>query len=93
MAFLEMRGITKLYPENNVLANDAVDFQVEANEIHAIIGENGAGKSTLMKILYGLERADRGTILLEGKPVHIGSPLEATRLGIGMVHQHFRLIP
>jgi simple sugar transport system ATP-binding protein len=93
MAFLEMRGITKLYPENNVLANDAVDFEVEKNEIHAVVGENGAGKTTLMKILYGLERADRGTISLEGKPVHIGSPLEATRLGIGMVHQHFRLIP
>ncbi len=93
MAFLQMRGITKLYPENNVLANDAVDFEVEKNEIHAVVGENGAGKSTLMKILYGLEHADRGTILLDGRPVHIGSPLEANRLGIGMVHQHFRLIP
>jgi simple sugar transport system ATP-binding protein len=93
MAFLQMRGITKLYPENNVLANDAVDFEVEKNEIHAVVGENGAGKSTLMKILYGLERADRGAILLEGRPVRIASPLEASRLGIGMVHQHFRLIP
>jgi ABC-type uncharacterized transport system ATPase subunit len=93
MAFLEMRDITKLYPENNVLANDAVDFEVQRNEIHAVVGENGAGKSTLMKILYGLERPDRGTILLEGRVVHIASPLDANRLGIGMVHQHFRLIP
>src|SRR3972149_6601733 len=93
MAYLRMRGITKLYPENNVLANAEVDFEVHQNEIHALVGENGAGKSTLMKILYGLERADRGVIELEDRPVHIGSPLEASRLGIGMVHQHFRLIP
>jgi simple sugar transport system ATP-binding protein len=82
-----------MYPENNVLANAEVDFEVRRNEIHALVGENGAGKSTLMKILYGLERPDRGGIELEGRPVHIGSPLEAGRLGIGMVHQHFRLIP
>ncbi|OHD76303.1 MAG: hypothetical protein A2V99_18330 [Spirochaetes bacterium RBG_16_67_19] len=93
MAYLRMRGITKMYPENNVLANAEVDFEVRRNEIHALVGENGAGKSTLMKILYGLERPDRGGIELEGRPVHIGSPLEAGRLGIGMVHQHFRLIP
>ncbi len=59
MAYLRMRGITKLYPENNVLANAEVDFEVRRNEIHALVGENGAGKTTLMKILYGLERADR----------------------------------
>jgi ABC-type uncharacterized transport system ATPase subunit len=93
MAYLRMRGITKLYPENNVLANSEVDFEVRRNEIHALVGENGAGKTTLMKILYGLERADRGAIELEDRPVHIGSPLDANRLGIGMVHQHFRLIP
>jgi simple sugar transport system ATP-binding protein len=93
MAYLRMRGITKLYPENNVLANAEVDFEVHQNEIHAVVGENGAGKSTLMKILYGLERADRGTIELQDRPVHIASPLDANRLGIGMVHQHFRLIP
>ena len=93
MAYLRMRGITKLYPENNVLANADVDFEVRRNEIHALVGENGAGKTTLMKILYGLERADRGYIELEDRPVHISSPLAANRLGIGMVHQHFRLIP
>jgi len=93
MAYLRMRGITKLYPENNVLANDSVDFEVQRNEIHALVGENGAGKSTLMKILYGLERPDRGSIELAGRAVRIASPLEANRLGIGMVHQHFRLIP
>jgi ABC-type uncharacterized transport system ATPase subunit len=93
MYYLRMRGITKLYPENNVLANSEVDLEVHQNEIHALVGENGAGKSTLMKILYGLERADGGSIELEDRPVHIGSPLDARRLGIGMVHQHFRLIP
>jgi ABC-type uncharacterized transport system ATPase subunit len=93
MVYLRMRGITKLYPENNVLANAEVDLEVHQNEIHALVGENGAGKSTLMKILYGLERADRGSIELQGRPVHIASPLDANRLGIGLVHQHFRLIP
>ncbi len=93
MAYLRMRGISKLYPDNNVLANAEVDLEVRRNEIHALVGENGAGKTTLMKILYGLERADRGSIELEDRPVRIGSPLEANRLGIGMVHQHFRLIP
>jgi len=88
-----MRGITKLYPENNVLANNNVDFEVRENEIHAVVGENGAGKTTLMKILYGLEQPDSGRILLQGREVQIHSPLEANRLGIGMVHQHFRLIP
>jgi len=91
--YLQMRGITKLYPENNVLANNNVDFEVRENEIHAVVGENGAGKTTLMKILYGLEQPDSGRILLQGREVQIHSPLEANRLGIGMVHQHFRLIP
>jgi ABC-type uncharacterized transport system ATPase subunit len=91
--YLQMRGITKTYPENDVLANDEVDFEVRENEIHAVVGENGAGKTTLMKILYGLEQPDSGRILLKGEEVRIHSPLDANRLGIGMVHQHFRLIP
>jgi ABC-type uncharacterized transport system ATPase subunit len=92
MPYLEMRGVSKLYP-NDLLANDAIDFSVEKNEIHAIVGENGAGKTTLMKILYGLEQPDAGSIMLGGNPVTIRSPLDASRLGIGMVHQHFKLIP
>ncbi len=91
--YLQMRGITKLYPENNVLANSNVDLDVRDNEIHAVVGENGAGKTTLMKILYGLEQPDSGRILLQQREVQIKSPLDANRLGIGMVHQHFRLIP
>jgi ABC-type uncharacterized transport system ATPase subunit len=91
--YLQMRGITKTYPENDVLANNDVDFEVRENEIHAVVGENGAGKTTLMKILYGLEQPDSGRILLKGEEVRIHSPLDANRLGIGMVHQHFRLIP
>jgi len=93
MPYLDMQGITRLYPENGVLANDHVDFSVERNEIHAVVGENGAGKTTLMKILYGLERPDEGRILLDGREADLHSPLDAHRLGIGMVHQHFRLIP
>ncbi len=92
MPYLEMKGITKLYP-NDVLANNDVNFQLEKNEIHAVVGENGAGKTTLMKILYGLEQPDSGTILLNGKEVVIHNPLHANKLGIGMVHQHFKLIP
>ena len=92
-SYLQMRGITKTYPENDVLANNRVDFEVRENEIHAVVGENGAGKTTLMKILYGLEQPDSGRILLRGEEVRIHSPLDANRLGIGMVHQHFRLIP
>jgi len=88
-----MRGITKIYPENDVLANNRVDFEVRENEIHAVVGENGAGKTTLMKILYGLEQPDSGRIFLKGEEVRIHSPLDANRLGIGMVHQAFRLIP
>ena len=91
-SYLQMRGITKLYPENDVLANNRVDFEVRENEIHAVVGENGAGKTTLMKILCGLEQPDSGQIFLKGEEVRIHSPLDANRLGIGMVHQHFRLI-
>jgi len=88
---LEMRGITKRFP--GVLANDHVDFALERGEIHCLLGENGAGKSTLMNILYGLYRPDEGHIFLNGHEVHIGAPTDAIRLGIGMVHQHFMLIP
>jgi simple sugar transport system ATP-binding protein len=88
---LELRGITKQFP--GVLANDHIDFDLRRGEVHALLGENGAGKSTLMSILYGLYTADSGEILMNGKPVAISSPKDAIELGIGMVHQHFMLIP
>jgi general nucleoside transport system ATP-binding protein len=88
---LELRGITKQFP--GVLANDHIDFDLRRGEVHALLGENGAGKSTLMSILYGLYSADSGEILMNGKPVTISSPKHAIELGIGMVHQHFMLIP
>jgi ABC-type uncharacterized transport system ATPase subunit len=84
-------GITKQFP--GVLANDDVDLIVEEGEIRAIVGENGAGKTTLMRILYGLEAADSGTIRVKGNPVSIPSARAAIALGIGMVHQHFKLVP
>ena len=89
---LEARGITKRYP-NGVLANDHVNLRVRKGEIHALVGENGAGKTTLMKALYGLEQPDSGQILLDGQPTTIPNPDAAIRHGIGMVHQHFMLIP
>jgi len=88
---LELRGITKQFP--GVLANDHIDFDLRRGEVHALLGENGAGKSTLMSILYGLYTADSGEIRMNGKPVTISSPKHAIELGIGMVHQHFMLIP
>ncbi len=88
---LEMRGITKRFP--GVLANDHVSFDVRAGEVHTLLGENGAGKSTLMKILFGLYRADEGEILFNGKPLQISSPSAAIAAGIGMIHQHFMLVP
>jgi ABC-type uncharacterized transport system ATPase subunit len=88
---LELRGITKRFPD--VLANDAVDFDLRRREIHALLGENGAGKSTLMNVVYGLYTPDAGEILVRGKPVTIDSPSTAIAHGIGMVHQHFMLIP
>ncbi len=88
---VELRGITKRFP--GVLANDNVDLDVCAGEIHALLGENGAGKSTLMRILYGLYQADAGEMLLNGQPVKIKSPTDALRQGIGMIHQHFQLVP
>ena len=90
-SFLEMRGIVKKFP--GVIANDHVDLNVEKGEIHGLLGENGAGKSTLMKILYGLYRKDEGEIFLGGKPIELESPQHAIDAGIGMVHQHFMLIP
>jgi general nucleoside transport system ATP-binding protein len=88
---LELRGVTKRFP--GVLANDHVDLDLRRGEIHALLGENGAGKSTLMNILYGLYRPDEGEILLEGSRVSFSSAKEAIGAGIGMVHQHFMLIP
>ena len=88
---LELRGITKRFP--GVVANDHVDFDLRAGEVHALLGENGAGKSTLMNILYGLYKPDEGEVVLKGKPVVFGSAKDAIDRGIGMVHQHFMLIP
>jgi general nucleoside transport system ATP-binding protein len=88
---LELRGITKRFP--GVLANDNVNFDLRPGEVHALLGENGAGKSTLMNILYGLYTPDEGQILLHGKPIDLGSTKAAIEHGIGMVHQHFMLIP
>jgi ABC-type uncharacterized transport system ATPase subunit len=88
---VEMRGIVKRFP--GVLANDHVDFEVRAGEIHALLGENGAGKSTLMNVLAGLYRQDAGAVIVNGRPVLFASPRDAIRAGIGMVHQHFMLVP
>jgi simple sugar transport system ATP-binding protein len=88
-AAIELVGITKRFP--GVVANDNVNLRVEPGEIHAICGENGAGKSTLMKILYGMQPADEGTMHIHGKEVSFSSPTEAIEAGIGMVHQHFML--
>ena len=88
---LEMKGITKRFP--GVVANDDVDFDLLEGEIHALLGENGAGKSTLMKILFGLYQPEQGEIFLNGAPLKITSPASAIEAGIGMIHQHFMLVP
>lgn len=90
---LEMRGITKFFPSSNVLASNNVDFEVQSGEIHALVGENGAGKTTLMNILYGLVPQDSGEVFVAGSAVKITHPDDAIRNGIGMVHQHFKLVP
>jgi simple sugar transport system ATP-binding protein len=88
---LELRGITKRFPA--VLANDHIDFDLRRGEVHALLGENGAGKTTLMNVLYGLSQPDEGQILVRGEPARFHSAKEAISRGIGMVHQHFMLIP
>ncbi len=90
-AQVELRGITKRF--NGVVANNGVDFLALAGETHALVGENGAGKTTLMNILYGLVEPDSGEILIRNRPVAIRNPQDSIRLGIGMVHQHFMLVP
>ncbi|AAM23741.1 simple sugar transport system ATP-binding protein [Caldanaerobacter subterraneus subsp. tengcongensis MB4] len=90
-AILEVRNITKRFPK--VVANDNVNLTVERGEIHAILGENGAGKSTLMNIIYGLYKPDSGQLIFDGEELNLSGPHEAIEKGIGMVHQHFMLIP
>lgn len=87
---IQMKGITKIFPNN--IANDNITFDVKAGEIHALLGENGAGKSTLMNILTGLYQPDAGEIYMHGKKVHFASPKDAINSGIGMIHQHFKLV-
>jgi len=91
MAVLELRGITKSFP--GVLANDNINLSLEKGEIHALLGENGAGKTTLMNILYGLYKPDKGEILINDQVVNIQGPNDAIAQGVGMVHQHFMLVP
>jgi general nucleoside transport system ATP-binding protein len=88
---LELRGITKRY--GLLAANDGISLSVAPGQVHALLGENGAGKTTLMNVLYGLTQPDEGEILIDGKPAKFGSPREAIAAGIGMVHQHFMLVP
>ena len=88
---LKLQGVTKAFP--GVLANDHIDLSLAEGEVHALLGENGAGKTTLMNILYGLYTPDEGRIVIRGQEVHIHSPSDAIAYGIGMVHQHFMLVP
>ena len=92
MPLIEAVNVGKVYP-GGVVANDGVNLSVEKGEVHAVVGENGAGKSTLMKILFGIEQPTAGEILLEGKPVSFTNPREAIDAGVGMVFQHFSLVP
>lgn len=89
--YVKMEGVVKRFP--GVLANDRVDFDLRYGEIHALLGENGAGKSTLMNVLAGLYQPEAGTIMVKGRAVNFSSPRDAIRTGIGMVHQHFMLVP
>jgi ABC-type uncharacterized transport system ATPase subunit len=88
---VEMRGIVKRFP--GVVANDGITFEVRRGDIHALLGENGAGKSTLMNILFGIHHPDEGEILVNGQPIQFHGPRDAVNAGLGMVHQHFMLIP
>ena len=88
---VELRGITKRFP--GVVANEDVTLTFEPGQIHALLGENGAGKSTLVNVLFGLYRPDEGEVLLDGEPVRFRGPADAIAAGIGMVHQHFKLVP
>jgi general nucleoside transport system ATP-binding protein len=88
---IEVRDIVKRFP--GVIANDHINFEVHAGEVHALLGENGAGKTTLMRVLYGLYQPDEGQILIDEQPVTIHSPADSIRLGLGMIHQHFMLVP
>src|SRR3954452_18976027 len=88
---LQARGITKRFP--GVVANRDVNLDLKPGEIHALLGENGAGKSTLMNVLYGLYRAEEGQLYVKGREVHFTGPSDAIASGVGMVHQHFMLIP
>lgn len=88
--YVELRDITKTF--GSVKANDHINFSIRQGEIHALLGENGSGKSTLMNILSGIYTPDSGEILLDGKPIVFHSPADSIRAGIGMVHQHFKLV-
>jgi len=89
---LSIENIVKIYP-NGVIANRGVSVEIEENTIHAIVGENGAGKTTLMKVVFGIEKPQEGKIYYKGKEIHIRNPLDAIKIGIGMVHQHLMLAP
>ncbi|RZI38603.1 ATP-binding cassette domain-containing protein, partial [Herbaspirillum sp. HC18] len=88
---LEIRGLTRRF--GSFTANDGIDLTIRPGEIHCLLGENGAGKSTLMNMLYGLLDPSEGEILVDGEPVAFASPADAIAAGIGMVHQHFMLVP
>ena len=93
MSYLVMENIRKTFPSSGTVANDGANLSVLAGEIHAIVGENGAGKTTLMKILAGLLEPDAGTITIAGKPAVFRSPQDTRAFRIGMVHQHFIMVP